>query len=731
MWSVERAAQRRLSWPVIEMLMHSFEDMICARFLEAADFQHPPPEPHRVVPHEAVTAAQSLRPYAGSLSHELRTPMQGIVGMLDVMHATVEEAVEGQADPAVRAVFDQLRQNIEIVQDSSRRAVEAADNVVHAYDMDMSIPEAPTLFPDDPSEFFAPYPASIDKDKRPDILVAGSNLPLARPNKRRRDDAFGSGSRNSSNTSATAAKAPRLSRTHSSCARCARDSDEVKTGFQEAEEVQRRSRDGATHADAPSTEDTDLAVSAMYASRIIAPGLRHTSLRELLQYVINEGLKVGGRPDTATAFETESGETVEVRTRGSDGSLGQKTITWNIDSSVPTTMFIDEKDLSKLISCVFLNALKFTDKYNGRILVDVTMSQRTRFISIRISDNGPGIPAAFLPRLFTPFSQQNGSITRSSEGLGLGLMVAKGIARKLGGDLKCVRAEIEGPHRGTEFEIKVPLHAGETISRSGSPFGSPLHTRSRPRNGDSTQGRPSSTAPNSPHVLSRALHEAVETATFHTKRAPRRDGSSPPPSPKTKAVRIKIPVDEDSSSSSASSPTTDGIPSVEIARTGPRVRKSVVNPQIDRNLAEKYPLTFLVAEDNKINRKLLVSMLSKFGYTRIYEAHDGAEAVRQMTIPRHGREKVDVVLMDLWMPFMDGYEATERILNMPHIRPEDTPTVLAVTADVTDGALERAAEVGMKGFMTKPFKLHDLQRLITEYCASHKTDDVLPATREN
>jgi CheY-like chemotaxis protein len=94
------------------------------------------------------------------------------------------------------------------------------------------------------------------------------------------------------------------------------------------------------------------------------------------------------------------------------------------------------------------------------------------------------------------------------------------------------------------------------------------------------------------------------------------------------------------------------------------MRKSVSNPEIDSNLATKYPLNFLVAEDNKINRKLLVSMLSKFGYRKISEAHDGAEAVRQMALPRAHHDQIDVVLMDLWMPLMDGYEATERILKM-------------------------------------------------------------------
>jgi len=168
--------------------------------------------------------------------------------------------------------------------------------------------------------------------------------------------------------------------------------------------------------------------------------------------------------------------------------------------------------------------------------------------------------------------------------------------------------------------------------------------------------------------------------------------------------------------------------------------------EFDRHLASKYPLKFLVVEDNKINRRLLVSMLKKLGYEHVLEAYDGSDAVRMMEkLINKGatveglQEMVDVVLMDLWMPFMDGYEATERILSMKygHMGEEEEeeeeglgpvghdhrsvsrgpPTILAVTADVTDEALKRAEEVGMKGFLSKPYKLRDLQKLILEYCA--------------
>lgn len=91
------------------------------------------------------------------------------------------------------------------------------------------------------------------------------------------------------------------------------------------------------------------------------------------------------------------------------------------------------------------------------------------------------------------------------------------------------------------------------------------------------------------------------------------------------------------------------------ARTSP-VRRSSFH--FDRDLAKSHPLTFLVAEDNIINRKLLVNMLIKLGYdreTQIYEAYDGADAVAQIQTasqpasPGVERKKgpVDVILMDL------------------------------------------------------------------------------------
>lgn len=119
MYSPEGASKRALSWAFLELLHHSLEDMILDRMLQGRNFakaELPSPPQGKVVPHEAVTIAQSLKPYARSLSHELRTPMHGVVGMLDVMYATVQEAAENQLDVRVRRVLNELKENIEVVQ---------------------------------------------------------------------------------------------------------------------------------------------------------------------------------------------------------------------------------------------------------------------------------------------------------------------------------------------------------------------------------------------------------------------------------------------------------------------------------------------------------------------------------------------------------------------------------------------------------------------------------------
>lgn len=118
MWSAPGLRSLRLSWAFLELFMHSLEDLIDERLLETPTYTKHARRTRspKVVPREAAPASQSLKPYARSLSHELRTPMQGVVGMLDMMYATVQESLETQNDAMIRTILNTLRDNIEVIQ---------------------------------------------------------------------------------------------------------------------------------------------------------------------------------------------------------------------------------------------------------------------------------------------------------------------------------------------------------------------------------------------------------------------------------------------------------------------------------------------------------------------------------------------------------------------------------------------------------------------------------------
>ena len=680
MYTEEGLRSKGFSWGYTEMLLHSLEDVIRNQLLSGQGFAKAAPKvptrPAKVIPQNAITASQSLKPYARSLSHELRTPMQGVVGMLDVMHATVQESIEGAPSAKIRNIFQALRENIEVVQDSSRRAVEAADNVVHAYDLNMQVPDTPQNDSESPATNLS---STGVFENRPNILIEGSNIPV-NPYKRRRSSPVN---------------------WHFGNATKQRDLRRSPVRGDVSPKTEGRVSNTPTARPLTSEHHDDLHASVLRRSSVRhfidadslpTPGLRHSNIRELIPMIIHDSLHVGGRPDSAVTEALPDGERIEVRTRSSSGNSSQKTIVWSVSSDIPDTLLVDERDLAKLISCIFLNAVKFTE--SGTININVRPGRTSRFILINVIDTGAGIPTDFLPELFKPFSREDDSLTRSKEGLGLGLMVAKGLSRRIGGDLNLIRSETEGPNHGSDFEIKVPIDSTEGVSRPGTP-----------RNRTPTPTGASSGLP--------------KMTSLHTIDA---NASGSP--------RLLSPLQ-------ASSPSRQNAPSATVANmldgvtSAPRrssvTRKSGASrTNYDRKLSEKYPLTFLVAEDNKINRKLLVSMLSKFGYKDVYEAFDGTEAVRIMkevmswNAASKGFRPVDVVLMDLWMPEMDGYEATERILHMFRDGNSETgvssPTILAVSADVTDEAIDRATRTGMEGFMTKPYKLMDLQRLIEEFC---------------
>lgn len=551
--------------------------------------------------------------------------------------------------------------------------------MVHAYDMNMGIPETPLSpldkTPDQWNTFW--------REMRPDLMISGNGMPTApfRSLKRRRNELSWADAHTKTRVSRPARQRVResFSEEPPSRARAARVA---------AANINDIARIGGSCSHTTSTTQCDSTSSPMFASEHSkVPGLRHTNLREVLQYVINDALKVGGRPDSAIAEATDTGEKIEVRTRTSNGEAHTKWIEWAVSPDVPDTILIDERDLAKMVSCLALNAIKFT--HDGSITLHATLSAKGRYIVINIKDTGSGIPAAFLPNLFKPFSREDDSTTRQSEGLGLGLMVAKGIARKLGGDLFCLRSYVNGPNRGSEFEMRVPLAPGEVTSRPATPFGSPT---------PSIRSRMSMDPPEAPRP--EINHSPATPPLTHETGLDGRE--TPKIAAQLRDIDIGLPTPHRSSS--------------------PPHQSRAISSEMDippAELAKHLPLNFLVVDDNAINRRVLVNMLSRLGYKNVktaFNGHDAVETMQRNTLAP-ASESVDVVLMDLWMPLLDGFQASEAILAMPEYAKGKKPTILAVSADVTDTALEKAVTSGMSGFVTKPFVSRDIIRLIRTYCA--------------
>jgi len=129
--------------------------------------------------------------------------------------------------------------------------------------------------------------------------------------------------------------------------------------------------------------------------------------------------------------------------------------------------------------------------------------------------------------------------------------------------------------------------------------------------------------------------------------------------------------------------------------------KPDIKPPIEGHFQQALPLSILLAEDNAVNQMVLLQMLRKIGYQADL-ASNGFDVLAALD-----RQAYDVVLMDIQMPDMDGFEATRRILaRFPKMK---RPRIIALTAHALNGDRERCLEAGMDGYLSKPVKIEDLQ----------------------
>jgi signal transduction histidine kinase/DNA-binding response OmpR family regulator len=351
-------------------------------------------------------------------------------------------------------------------------------------------------------------------------------------------------------------------------------------------------------------------------------------------------------------------------------------------------------------------------------------SQKECEIEFSVKDTGIGIPRDRMDRLFQSFSQVDASTTRLYGGTGLGLAISKQLVELMGGKM-WVESE-EG--RGSVFHFTIK--GQEAFKPDGGQGGEVLAGRrvlvvddlevnrkivERQLQGAGMLVRVASSA-------MEALGWLVQGEIFDVgvldMQMPGMDGAELANAIHGRKGCEHLPLvlltslgSREVGSNGFSAFLSKPVKSELLLRVlqqvlvGRSSGEEEARANIDRELAQGYPLKILLAEDNVVNQKVALKVLDRMGY-RADVASNGKEAVDAVQ-----RQTYDVVLMDVQMPEMDGLEATTRIRER---HGENRPWIIALTANALQGDKERYLGVGMDDYLSKPIKIAELANALTK-----------------
>ena len=384
------------------------------------------------------------------------------------------------------------------------------------------------------------------------------------------------------------------------------------------------------------------------------------------------------------------------------------------------------------------NAIKFTQE--GEVIVRVEVESEmaeTCRLRFSVSDTGDGIPPELQARIFQRFIQADGSTTRRHGGTGLGLAISRQLVERMGGT---IGVENEAG-KGSMFWFVVP------VGRDPRPALTPLAMPDDLAGlrilvvDDNVTSRAILTrvlgglgcrvdeAENGERALDRLRQAAVANDPYRVAlldmQMPGMDGEQT-----AQEIKREDPIREtvlviltsmgkrgDASRLEALGvagylikPLRRGqIVEVMLTVLGQSRRAAAAQPQLvtRHTLAERRATRILLAEDNPINRKLAVEILSRAGYP-VETAETGRHAVEALRSRRYR-----LVLMDVQMPEMDGFEATQLIRQEEGGRTH-TP-IIAMTAHAMKGDRERCLAAGMDDYLAKPLQSRDLYAAIERW----------------
>ncbi|HVV53849.1 MAG TPA: two-component regulator propeller domain-containing protein [Mucilaginibacter sp.] len=406
-------------------------------------------------------------------------------------------------------------------------------------------------------------------------------------------------------------------------------------------------------------------------------------------------------------------------------------LVYQIEPNVPTQLIGDGLRLRQVLINLVGNAIKFTSK--GEIFISVKtvagQDNETELV-FSVRDTGIGIPADKLDRLFKPFSQVDSSTTRKYGGTGLGLAISYKLIGLMGGTINVESI----PGQGATFHFNIKPKVSDKAPRTYVHLNvSDIENKRILVVDDNSTNRSIMAAqlqqwkfvPVMAETGKKALKLLAEdpdiSLIISDMNMPGMDGVQ-----LARTVREKYPdihiillssVGNEQSRSEShlfnvvlSKPAKHHVlykHIVDQLKNGKTSREpQPVKTQFSADFAEHHPMEILVAEDNLVNQKLAVHILTKMGY-KPDVASNGHEAINCVA-----RKRYDLVLMDVQMPEMDGLEATQFIReNMT-----EQPVIVAMTANAMPEDRQICIGAGMNDYLSKPMKLEDVITVLQKWC---------------
>jgi signal transduction histidine kinase/DNA-binding response OmpR family regulator len=407
-------------------------------------------------------------------------------------------------------------------------------------------------------------------------------------------------------------------------------------------------------------------------------------------------------------------------------------LTCDIRPEAPEEIVADPTRLRQILINILGNAIKFTEQ--GEVGIEVALESQTEAqarLHFTIRDTGIGIAPDKQKLVFEAFSQADGSTARKFGGTGLGLTISSRLVEMMGGRI-WLESELG---RGSCFHFTAQVG----IARSAAPtepveqailtgvralvvVDNPTNRRILGEMLERWEMKPVLAA-NADEALA-MLHAAPRFATPFALLLT--DSNMPGIDGFTLVERVRQEADlRQTTIMMLTSAGRRGdaarcrelgiaayllkpVSQQELLDALLRVLATKVRPDAERGLVTRHSLRegrrglrILLAEDNPVNQRLAAGLLEKRGHTVVVTAN-GREAVEAFS-----RQKFDVVMMDVQMPEMDGFEATAAIRTRQNATGVHIP-IIAMTAHAMTGDRERCLAAGMDGYVSKPIQAQEL-----------------------